>query len=62
MIFSGVDKPQNKYSLYGLRYAEFVVPLVKAVQELSKMNDDKEAKINAQQKNKWKTFKNKLMN
>ena len=48
--FSGVDKPQNKYSLYGLRYAEFVVPLVKAVQELSKMNDDKEAKINAQQK------------
>lgn len=33
--FSGVDKPQNEHSLYGLRYAEFVVPLVKAVQELS---------------------------
>jgi hypothetical protein len=32
--FSGVDKPQNESSLYGLRYAEFVVPLVKAVQEL----------------------------
>ncbi len=29
--FSGVDKPQNEHSLYGLRYAEFVVPLVKAV-------------------------------
>ncbi len=31
--FSGVDKPQNEKDLYGLRYAEFVVPLVKAVQE-----------------------------
>ncbi|MBL7793713.1 MAG: tail fiber domain-containing protein [Saprospiraceae bacterium] len=31
--FSGVDKPQNANDLYGLRYAEFVVPLVKAVQE-----------------------------
>lgn len=33
--FSGVDKPQNDNSLYGLRYAEFTVPLVKAVQELA---------------------------
>ena len=32
--FSGVDKPKNKDDLYALRYAEFVVPLVKAVQEL----------------------------
>ncbi|MGB4931306.1 MAG: tail fiber domain-containing protein, partial [Chitinophagales bacterium] len=31
--FSGVDVPQNDESTYGLRYAEFVVPLVKAVQE-----------------------------
>ncbi|MBK9017372.1 MAG: hypothetical protein IPM82_26805 [Saprospiraceae bacterium] len=31
--FSGVDRPQNEDGLYGLRYAEFVVPLVKAVQE-----------------------------
>lgn len=38
--FSGVDKPKNETDLYGLRYAEFVVPLVKAVQELSKQNDD----------------------
>jgi hypothetical protein len=34
--FSGVDKPQDKNGLYGLRYAEFVVPLVKAVQEQQK--------------------------
>ena len=31
--FSGVDKPQQEGGLYGLRYAEFTVPLVKAVQE-----------------------------
>ncbi len=32
--FSGVDAPNNENDFYGLRYAEFVVPLVKAVQEL----------------------------
>ena len=41
--FSGVDKPKNNEDLYGLRYAEFVVPLVKAVQELN-------AKIDLQNK------------
>jgi hypothetical protein len=48
--FSGVDKPQNKDGLYGLRYDNFIVPLVKAVQELSKMNEEKEAKIDGLQK------------
>ncbi|MGV6828072.1 MAG: tail fiber domain-containing protein [Flavobacteriales bacterium] len=42
--FHGVDTPDNKNDYYGLRYAEFVVPLVKAVQEQQKMiegiNDD----------------------
>lgn len=31
--FSGVDAPKNANELYSLRYADFVVPLVKAVQE-----------------------------
>jgi hypothetical protein len=31
--FSGVDKPKNDKDLYSLRYSDFVVPLVKAVQE-----------------------------
>jgi hypothetical protein len=31
--FSGIDAPKNDNDLYGLRYADFVVPLVKAVQE-----------------------------
>lgn len=34
--FSGVDKSGN---IMGLRYAEFVVPLIKAVQELAIQND-----------------------
>jgi hypothetical protein len=44
--FSGVDKPGNANTLYGLRYSDFVVPLVKAVQELSKINDAKDSIIN----------------
>jgi hypothetical protein len=43
--FSGVDAPKNDHDMYGLRYAEFVVPLVKAVQELSAMNDEKDKQI-----------------
>ena len=48
--FSGIDAAKNDKDLYGLRYADFVVPLVKAVQELSKMNDAKDAKIDTLQK------------
>ncbi len=38
--FSGVDKPKNENDFYGLRYAEFVVPLVKAVQEQQNMIEE----------------------
>ena len=41
--FSGVDSPKNENDYYGLRYAEFVVPLVKAVQELSAINQSQKA-------------------
>ena len=34
--FSGIVKPENEQSSYQLSYAEFVVPLVKAVQEQQK--------------------------
>jgi len=43
--FSGVDKPRNENGLYGLRYAEFVVPLVKAVQEQQQMIVDIQKEI-----------------
>ncbi len=60
--FSGVDKPKNENDLYSLRYAEFVVPLVKAVQELSVMNDEKEEAIKTlqQQNNEMETRLQKL--
>jgi hypothetical protein len=35
--FSGVDAPKNENDFYGLRYAEFVVPLVKGMQEQQKL-------------------------
>jgi len=38
--FSGIDKPKNETDYYGLRYAEFVVPLVKAVQEQQQQIDN----------------------
>jgi hypothetical protein len=44
--FSGVDKPKDdQQSFYGLRYGDFVVPLVKAVQELSAKNDSLQNEI-----------------
>ncbi len=45
--FSGVDAPTDAHGTYGLRYAEFVVPLVKAVQELSAQNAAQQAQIEA---------------
>ncbi|MEM9888664.1 MAG: tail fiber domain-containing protein, partial [Bacteroidota bacterium] len=57
--FSGVDAPQNEEDVYGLRYAEFVVPLVKAVQELSEENAAK-GKLIAQQAAELATY-NKLL-
>ncbi|RYF84574.1 MAG: hypothetical protein EON98_08835 [Chitinophagaceae bacterium] len=43
--FSGVDAPKNEKDVYGLRYAEFVVPLVKAAQELNRIVDAQEKEI-----------------
>jgi trimeric autotransporter adhesin len=38
--FSGIDKPKSENGYYGLRYADFVAPLVKSVQELARRNQD----------------------
>jgi hypothetical protein len=48
--FSGVDAAKNDKDLYGLRYAEFVVPLVKAVQELSQQNEELRARLDKLEK------------
>ncbi len=41
--FSGIYRPKNSNDIYGLNYAQFVVPLIKAVQELSKTVDSLKA-------------------
>ena len=46
--FSGIDAPQNEESMYALRYAEFVVPLVKAVQEQQEMITKQEELVKQQ--------------
>jgi hypothetical protein len=43
--FDGVDAPQNENSLYGIRYAEFVVPLVKAIQEQQSIIENLQKRI-----------------
>jgi hypothetical protein len=51
--FSGVDKPKNANDFYGLRYSDFVVPLVKAVQEQQQqMEEMKKAIAALQEQNK----------
>jgi hypothetical protein len=59
--FSGIDKPKNENDFYGLRYADFVVPLVKAVQQqqqmieiLKKQNVDLQKRILALEKKSTK--------
>jgi trimeric autotransporter adhesin len=49
-VFNGVEKPENEGDHYSIRYAEFVVPLVKAMQELAEKVDAQEKVAETQQK------------
>ena len=42
--FDGVKVPQNENDVYGLTYGQFVVPLVKAVQEQQSIIEDLKTK------------------
>lgn len=44
-IFSGIDKPASPDGFYALRYADFVVPLVKAVQEQQQVIEKQQQQI-----------------
>ena len=44
--FSGVMPPQNDKDYYSLCYAEFVIPLVKAVQEQQEMIEQLQEEVN----------------
>ncbi len=48
--FHGVDKPDNVNDHYGLRYAEFVVPLVKGIQEMKEKHEGKMSSL-------WQTYR-----
>jgi hypothetical protein len=43
--FNGVDAPDSANGFYGLRYSEFVVPLVKAIQEQQQMIESLQKEI-----------------
>lgn len=43
--FSGIDIPKNESDYYGLRYATFVVPIVKAMQEQQKTIEELKAEL-----------------
>jgi len=46
-VFTGVETPKNEKDTYSIRYAEFVVPLVKAVQELTVKSVEQQKEISA---------------
>jgi len=50
--FHGIDKPENSKGVYGIRYAEFVPPLVKEMQE--------QQEIIEQQNNRIQLLENQL--
>jgi trimeric autotransporter adhesin len=50
--FSGIDAPQNETDYYGLRYAQFTVPLVKAIQEQQQIIEELKARIKKLETNK----------
>ena len=43
--FSGIIKPANEKSTYNLAYADFVVPLIKAIQEQQQMIEELQQEI-----------------
>ena len=47
--FSGLDKPQTEEGFYQLRYATFVVPLIKAMQEQQEQIKQQEEQMKQQQ-------------
>jgi hypothetical protein len=60
--FSGVDAPENSKDIYGLRYADFVVPIVKSVQELNALLLEKNNEIESLKKSNLELQKQLLEN
>jgi trimeric autotransporter adhesin len=58
-VFNGVQTPQNDGDHYSIRYSDFVVPLVKAVQELSALLQQQQ-KLAQEQQNEIAALKTQL--
>jgi len=58
-VFSGVQAPQNEKDHYSIRYSDFVVPLVKAVQELAAQVQQQQ-KLAQEQQNEIAALKTQL--
>ncbi len=59
-----VDKPKGEKDYYGIRYSEFVVPLIKAVKELNELISNQQAEIDnlkAELENSNKTSNSNLI-
>ena len=57
--FSGVNKPSHDGDYYGLRYAKFVVPMVKAMQQQQEIIEKQKNNIDSQE-NEIKELKSQL--
>lgn len=56
--FHGVDAPQKPTGIYGIRYSEFVAPIVKAIQEQQAYIEQQSKQINMLQKEIYSLKKN----
>ena len=46
--FCGIERPATPDGLYGVRYTDFIMPLVKSVQELNAQNQARQKIIDTQ--------------
>jgi hypothetical protein len=46
--FPGLDVPENESEVYSMRYVDFIMPLVKAVQELDAKSETQRVQIHEQ--------------
>jgi predicted RNase H-like nuclease (RuvC/YqgF family) len=45
--FTGIDIPKNEKEVYSLRYVDFIMPMIKAIQEQQKLIENQKQRIEA---------------
>ncbi|WP_448530304.1 tail fiber domain-containing protein, partial [Raineya sp.] len=58
--FTGIDVPKNEKEVYSLRYVDFIMPMIKAIQEQQKLIENQKQEI-AKMKAEIEAIKNELM-